>query len=754
MQALRRFAGAAATPSRYVSALAFALALVLLAPATSVAREWIVPVDAPTVAAGIDSAQAGDIVTLVTGTYYEYDLVMKSDITLRGETGDVTDVVIDAMYMGRVLTASSVSASTRIEDITFTHGNTNDNGGGMYLDASYLTVENCRISSNQCYQEGGAGGGVYVIEGAPTFEYCQFDGNTTASPGSGGAIHIETADPTITGCHFISNSAETRGGAISMVNSAAVLTYCVVRYNDAPQGAAIAAASSTPTIDHCTIARNSASGSGGTLALLGTSFANIDNTIMAFGQGGGSVYTDGSGFAAMNCSDVFGNVGGDYISFLSGMNGFSGNFSEDPLFCNPDVTLGACSPCVDAPGCEQVGALGVGCTGRTWVVPVDAPTIAAAIDSAAACDTVFVPQGTYFEQNLVMKSGVVLIGETSQFGDPTTVIDGQAYAQIMRGTNLDDTTVIENIRFAYGDTTGVLASGGALSLLDSGVLVRNCVFANNTADVGGAVEIDGGSPMFEGCDFDSNEGYDSAGAVVTRNGAVVVFDGCRFSGNQASGLSAVGGALSCYTSSDVTFYQCSISYNETPGGGAAIYAHSSSIAMNECTLVQNIAGMNGGALSAIDITLTVSDCTIARNEAPNASGLLLGNASSALVENSIIAFGVSGEAVDCYGGATADLNCCDVYGNDGGDYSDGIVGQNGVDGNISEDPLFCTGGEGYEYTIQACSPCADGGGCGPMGALGVGCGGRTWWVPDDAPTIAAAIDSAAACDTVYVQKWI
>jgi len=737
---------------RVVVVAALAAAGLCLFPQSSDAADWVVPVDAPTVAAGIDSAQAGDSVTLLAGTYFEHDLTMKEGVTLRGTTGDAEDVTIDASALGRIMTLSYLTEATHIEDITFTNGSIGESGGAIFMGSSSAIMSGCHFVNNNTYQEGGEGGAVYVFEGGPIFSECVFDYNSTYDPGSGGAVHLETSGATLLNCVFLNNSATELGGAVSIDGGSPLLSGCVLHDNVAGDGGAIAATSSTFDINGSTIAYNTATNVGGAgVALFGTSSVDIDNTIIAFGQGGGSVYTDGSGSATMTCSDVFGNVGGDYISFLSGMNGSDGNFSEDPVFCDAsgrDLGLGECSPCVDAPGCEQVGALGVGCGGRRWTVPDDYETVGEALGAAAPCDTVFVLQGTYFEQSLVMKSGVTLLGETSMMGDPTTVLDGQAWQRIMTGASLDSTTVIENVRFAWGDTTGVSATGGALSLSQSDVRIRNCAFANNTADSGGAVGIYGGSPRFYECDFESNEGYDSAGAVAIMGGASVLFQDCRFYSNQSTS-SAVGGAVSCYSSSNVTFQGCELSGNYCDSDGGAVYASSSEVSFLYSVLTGNSADLNGGAIRAYGSTINVDFCTIVDNTAPTGSGMHLSSSSSAVVENTIIASGSGGQAAYCTGGATASLYCCDVFDNEGGDYVGCLTGQNGSDGNISEDPLFCTGGEGSDYEVSVCSPCA-GGACGGMGALGVGCGGEWWWVPDDAPTIAAAIDSASVCDTVYV----
>jgi hypothetical protein len=69
----------------------------------------------------------------------------------------------------------------------------------------------------------------------------------------------------------------------------------------------------------------------------------------------------------------------------------------------------------------------------------------------------------------------------------------------------------------------------------------------------------------------------------------------------------------------------------------------------------------------------------------------------------------------------ANLRCCDVYGNSGGD---DVGCTSDLGGNFSADPLFCNHDD---YTLDGQSPCLPGwehGGidCGLIGARGQGCG--------------------------------
>jgi hypothetical protein len=93
-----------------------------------------------------------------------------------------------------------------------------------------------------------------------------------------------------------------------------------------------------------------------------------------------------------------------------------------------------------------------------------------------------------------------------------------------------------------------------------------------------------------------------------------------------------------------------------------------------------------------------------------------------MIRNTIIAFSTEGEGV----GGWVTAECCDIYGNAGGDWVGTIAGQLGQEGNIWLDPLFCDPDNG-DFTLRCTSPCAPftppNEECDLIGAWPIGCGG-------------------------------
>jgi hypothetical protein len=217
--------------------------------------------------------------------------------------------------------------------------------------------------------------------------------------------------------------------------------------------------------------------------------------------------------------------------------------------------------------------------------------------------------------------------------------------------------------------------------------------------------------------------------VEASNSSSLTIEGCLISG-------AEDAVLCLHSSLTITSSTVSdnVHRNMMPGSAGVMVWWGESLTASNCVFARNFNfGPGNGAISCYEVgQVYISSCTFVENGGYDSSNTTLGFNSwtTPIVENTVIAFGIGGSAIQCV--STPVLSCCDVYGNEGGDWAGCIADQYGINGNISEDPLFCDRAGG-DYTIHADSPCAPehSGGCGLIGALPVGCGatavGFTTW---------------------------
>jgi hypothetical protein len=412
-------------------------------------------------------------------------------------------------------------------------------------------------------------------------------------------------------------------------------------------------------------------------------------------------------------------------------------------------------------------------------VPGDQPTIQAGIDAAAAGDTVLVAAGTYTGAgNHSIDFGgrdlVLLAAE----GSANTIIDCEAQARGLWFVNGETAAaIVEGFTVQNGLVDDV--GGGVVCLLSSPTF-RDCAFIDNSGDSGGAMWLKSSSPEIMGCSFTGNFGGGNSfnagrggaiwcgdwssptisectfednvgkrggavwcsgvssptmtdcvftGNVATSMGGAVMSFGagsdpmltdCEFTGNAAS---SAGGAAVAIESAP-TFDGCAFTANLVPIRGGALFGNGAMPFFVDCVFDGN-AATEGGALALLDCSPSITNCTFHASDATLGGSIYIWRQSlpsDALIDKTIIAFGVAGEAVVCAGGATAEVSCSDVFGNAGGDWTGCLAGQLGQDGNISEDPLFCDAANG-DLRIETGSPCAppQSGACGLIGGLPAGC---------------------------------
>lgn len=277
----------------------------------------------------------------------------------------------------------------------------------------------------------------------------------------------------------------------------------------------------------------------------------------------------------------------------------------------------------------------------------------------------------------------------------------------------------------YFRGNGACAYGGAVCMEDGSLI--DCVF-----DPGGAgpceytsgnhVHVTGSATILR-CRFNGGWNVDSGG-LFTGSRSEVLVDDCVFEDCSAD---VFGGAAFLYGT--VTIRDTIFRRNWGAWMGGSDLFCSGRIVLDHCMFVESgtqRSSIHVGRLCEGPIgTVTVSHCVFVGSG--SAATIEVQDGGSLLVENSILAFAASSWApatpIVCHGApARVEIRCTDIHGNQGGDWVGCAIGMEGVDGNFSADPLFCSVAN-EDYSLQADSPCAEenSGGCGLIGARGTGC---------------------------------
>jgi len=360
-------------------------------------------------------------------------------------------------------------------------------------------------------------------------------------------------------------------------------------------------------------------------------------------------------------------------------------------------------------------ALATSILARNWYVTPegtgDAPTIQAAVDSAATSDVVLLASGTFRgDGNRDVDFSGKSITVTSEAGQATyCIVDCEgSETEPHRGFLFISGEGQDAVLEAITIMGGYAQSGGGIVCLNSAEpVIRNCHVRGCVAGLhGGGIHAAYSSPTIEACQIADNTSGHYGGGADFRTSQSSIED-CFFSGNWAR--------------------DC--------GGGLSSTGSYWGISIDRCIFWQNTCQSFGGGLwlAGENNWPVVTDCTVVRNDALWGAGVHLGadyevGHPPTTIHNTVIALNTTGEAVGADGSLNTvypDLECCDVWGNEGGDYTWILEDYVGMWGNISECPSFCHAELG-DLGLCDESPCLpgnhpDGYDCGLIGALDVGC---------------------------------
>ncbi len=219
---------------------------------------------------------------------------------------------------------------------------------------------------------GNGGYGIEIIaEVSITCEDVEIVGNGLWGVGIEGATPSDYGRLNLARCRVDSNLA----GGLQTPSGPHAIQDCLISRNGG-DGLHLGAGGSFPdelTVDGTSIVDNAGIG-----LVSDHDSIDLDRTLISSNVGG-SVDLPLGAAITVDCVDIHGNAGGDWIAPIDGRVGQDGNISVDPRFCDPvagDYTLMDTSPCMpgqhpDGENCGLIGRYGEGCIDLTDVDCVD-----------------------------------------------------------------------------------------------------------------------------------------------------------------------------------------------------------------------------------------------------------------------------------------------------------------------------------------------------------------------------------------------
>lgn len=347
--------------------------------------------DFPTIQAAVDAAVSGvDAIELLDGVYTgtgNRDVYfLGKAITIRSQSGNPSDCIIDvngsatSNHIGFYFWNDEGPESV-LQGVTIQDGYSDNWGGAISIASASPTIMNCVFLRNAAT----TGGAIYAATYTElTISDCDFVENEVVSDSAyyvaGGAIYFAVGTLNTTNCRFIDNHSGpddfitelAHGGAVYLDGVTEVhFDGCTFSGNTASHlGGTVLAYNTQMPLDFtsCTFYDNGAA-EGSAIYVYGSSVA-ITSSILTAGRFGGAVVVENPNvdMITLSCSDVYGNVGGDWTGVIADQAYTNGNFSANPQFCDAaagEFTLTASSPCAPLsssnPSCGLIGAQPVGC---------------------------------------------------------------------------------------------------------------------------------------------------------------------------------------------------------------------------------------------------------------------------------------------------------------------------------------------------------------------------------------------------------
>ena len=255
-----------------------------------------VPVDQPTIQAGINVAVNADTVLVQPGTYAENINYNGKHITVGSlflttqDTTYIFQTIIDGSSLDSVVKfESEENPSTVLTGLTITNGRA-ERGGGIYCSDSSPSLVNVTISGNRTFGDVSAGGGIYCSNSSPSLVNVTISSNFAYYNGyygaNGGGIYCWNSNPSLQNVTIINNIAYGegeggKGGGILCNHSSPSLENVTISGNTSNIGGGIFCFYSNPSLVNATITSNSSVWGGGGIYCSYTSSPSLVNVTIS-----------------------------------------------------------------------------------------------------------------------------------------------------------------------------------------------------------------------------------------------------------------------------------------------------------------------------------------------------------------------------------------------------------------------------------------------------------------------------------------
>lgn len=323
-------------------------------------------------------------------------------------------------------------------------------------------------------------------------------------------------------------------------------------------------------------------------------------------------------------------------------------------------------------------------------VPLQYPTIQAAVDDCNDGDTVIVANGTYTgngNRDISFRGKTIAV--RSQCGPADCIID-------CNGTASDPHRAFH---FREGENPSCVLEGFTI--------VNGYTGSDSHEDSGGGILCENGSATIINCCLMNNTALGNGGAIACSNAWGTKVINCTVTRNHAEHH---GGGLS--TPGGTTLANSTFTHNYADNDGGAVFGWNSSLAVTNCLFHDNQSSQ-GGAIATGGNSVTISNSTFETNVAHRGGALACDDgtiqlANSILWNNqaeqgSALALTVTSSTV----GSRATLAYCDVQDTSGAVYLESTTCTvDWADGNIDIDPCFVDS-TARDYHLLPRSPCVD-----------------------------------------------